>query len=205
MKKTIAGAASAVAVVAVIAVTACSGGTTTIKEVPAALPVTHTSAPAKPSPAVTKTVTAKPAPAVTKTAAPSVAPVIINNNVPATTPAPVYVAPAAPPAPVDNYDPYAVVSQYYADVESGDYSNAWDMGGSTLSENYSDFVTGYENTGAQSISENWESGGTASIDLSAVDNAKEDDPTQYFTCQYTVDQNVGTITGGSCTQTGGPS
>jgi hypothetical protein len=194
MKKTIAGAASAVAVVAVIAVTACSGGTTTVKEVPAALPATHTSAPAKPSPAVTKTVTAKPTP-----------PVIINNNVPATTPAPVYVAPAAPPAPVDNYDPYAVVSQYYADVESGDYSNAWNMGGSTLSDNYTDFVTGYENTGAQSISENWESGDTVSIDLSAVDNAEEDDPTQYFTCQYTVDQNVGTITGGSCTQTDGPS
>jgi hypothetical protein len=204
MKKTIAGAASAVAVVAVIAVTACSGGTTTVKEVPAALPVTHTSAPARPSPAVTKTVTAKPAPAVTKTAAPS-APVIINNNVPAATPAPVYVAPAAPPAPVDNYDPYAVVSQYYADEESGDYSDAWDLGGSTLSPNYSDFVAGYENTGAQSITENWESGDTVSINLSAVDDNAEDDPTQYFACQYTVDQSTGSITGGSCTQTGGPS
>jgi len=58
MKKTIAGAASAVAVTAGIAVAGCgSGGTTTVKEIPAAsAPVTHASAPAKPAPAVTKTV-----------------------------------------------------------------------------------------------------------------------------------------------------
>jgi hypothetical protein len=79
MKKTIAGAASAVAVAAVIAVAGCAtDGTTTVKEL-APAPVTQTSAPAKPSPAVTKTV-APPA-----AAAP--APVVV--------PAPYYV-----PAPV---------------------------------------------------------------------------------------------------------
>jgi hypothetical protein len=91
MKKTIAGAASAVAVTAVIAVAGCaSGGTTTVREL-APAPVTNTSAPAKPSPAVPKTVAAKPAPAVTKTVAPPAA----AAPAPVVVPAPYYV-----PAPV---------------------------------------------------------------------------------------------------------
>ena len=91
MKKTIAGAASAVAVTAVIAVAGCATqGTTTVKEL-APAPVTQTSAPAKPSPAVTKTVTTKRAPAVTKTVAPPAA----AAPAPAVVPAPYYVpAPA---------------------------------------------------------------------------------------------------------------
>jgi len=81
MRKTVVGAAGAVSAIAVIAVAGCaSGGTTTVSGMPAApVPVTQTSAPAKPSPAVTKTV----APA----AAAAPAPVVV--------PAPYYV-----PAPV---------------------------------------------------------------------------------------------------------
>jgi hypothetical protein len=90
MKKTIVGAASAVAVTAVIAVAGCGGGTTTVKEV-APAPVADTSAPAKPSPAVTKTVTAKPAPAVIRTVAPPAA----AAPAPVVVPSPYYV-----PAPV---------------------------------------------------------------------------------------------------------
>ncbi|MGD0702175.1 MAG: hypothetical protein ABSA02_20120 [Trebonia sp.] len=52
------------------------------------------------------------------------------------------------------------------------------MGGSTLSSDYGSFVTGYQNTGAQSITENWESGDTVSINLSAVNDNMMDDPTQ---------------------------
>jgi hypothetical protein len=91
MKKTIAGAGSAVAVTAAIAVAGCAGGgTTTVKEV-APAPVSHTSAPAEPSPTVTKTVPAKPAPAVTRTVAPPAA----AAPAPVATPAPYYVpAPA---------------------------------------------------------------------------------------------------------------
>ena len=91
MKKTIAGAASAVAVTGVIAVAGCAGGgTTTVKEV-APAPVTPTSAPAKPSLPIAKTVTAKPAPAVTKTVAPPAA----SAPAPVAVPAPYYVpAPA---------------------------------------------------------------------------------------------------------------
>jgi hypothetical protein len=65
MKKIIVGAASAVAITAVIALAGCgSVGTTTVKEL-APAPVTHTSAPAKPSPAVTKTVAPPAAPSDT--------------------------------------------------------------------------------------------------------------------------------------------
>jgi hypothetical protein len=92
MKKTIVGAGSAVAVTAVIAVAGCAGGTTTVKETPAAPgPVTHASAPAKPSPAFTKTVTAKPTPAAAKTVAPPAA----AAPAPVVVPSPYYV-----PAPV---------------------------------------------------------------------------------------------------------
>jgi hypothetical protein len=177
MKKTIVGAGSAVAVIAVIAVAGCaSGGTTTIKEIPAAAaPVTHTSDPAKPSPAVTKTVT------------PAAAPVQV----------PVSVGQAG--------DPWSVISEYYADIESGDYIDAWNQQGpgfQAANGSFASWETGYQYTGAQSISENWESGGTVSISLSAVDNNAIDDPTQYFSCEYTVDTSSGLITGGSCTQTG---
>jgi hypothetical protein len=189
MKKTIAGTASALAVIAVIAVAGCSsGGTTTVKEIPAAAaPVTRTPAPAKPSPVVAKTVTAKPAPAVTKTVTPAAAPA----------PAPVSVGQAG--------DPWSVISEYYADIESGDYIDAWNQqspGFQAANGSFASWEAGYQYTGAQSISENWESGGTVSISLSAVDNNAMDDPTQYFSCEYTVNTSSGLITGGSCTQTG---
>jgi hypothetical protein len=71
MKKTIAGASSAVSAVAVIAAAGCATGTTTVREIPAA--------PAKPSPAVTKTV----------------APPAVAAPAPVAVPSPYYV-----PAPV---------------------------------------------------------------------------------------------------------
>jgi len=65
MHKPIAGAASA-AVITVVAAGGCSGGTVTVKEVPAAAttPVTHAAAPA---PAAVKTGAVRPAPTVTQT------------------------------------------------------------------------------------------------------------------------------------------
>jgi hypothetical protein len=65
MNKPIAGAASAAAIT-VIAAGGCSGGTVTVKEVPAAAttPVTHA---ATPAPAAVKTAAVTPAPTVTRT------------------------------------------------------------------------------------------------------------------------------------------
>jgi hypothetical protein len=86
MKRTIAGAVSAVAVIA--AVTACSTTTTAVRT-PA------------PKPTVTKTETAKPTPAVVKTAKPQ--PGVATPAPPATTPpaatTPATSAPTAAPAP----------------------------------------------------------------------------------------------------------
>jgi hypothetical protein len=73
MNKPIAAAASA-AVITVIAAGGCSGGTITVKEVPAAAaaPVSHT---ATPAPAAAKTPAGKPAPTVTQAAPAPAAPV----------------------------------------------------------------------------------------------------------------------------------
>jgi hypothetical protein len=102
-------------------------------------------------------------------------------------------------------DPWTVVSQYYGDIESRNYAGAWALqspGYQASNGSLAGWSAGYANMGASSISENSESGDTVSVDLSAVDNNAMDDPTQYFTCSYTVDLTSGLITSGACTQTG---
>jgi hypothetical protein len=155
------------------------------------------SAPA-PRPSVTQTVTAAPA-----TTTPPPPQVVINNN-PA--PAPVYVAPAPVQVPVyvpapGQTDPWAVVSAYYGDIESGDYTDAWNLQSPSFqgSEgNYQGWMAGYANTGQQTLTEDSESGDTVSVNLAAVNTATG--VTQYFTGSFTVDG--GLITSGSMTQTG---
>jgi hypothetical protein len=93
-----------------------------------------------------------------------------------------------------SYDPWTVVSGYYADIESGDYSDAWNQQ-SYITTGYNAWVAGYADT-SSSVSENSESGDTVSIDLEADANGVS----QSFTCSYTVDQDSGTITAGYCTQ-----
>jgi hypothetical protein len=114
-----------------------------------------------PTPAVTKTVTATaPAPAAPATTAAPVAPV-----------AP--VAPASAPAADPNVtNPWAVVSAYYGDIESGDYAGAWALldSGMTTGQTYQQFVDGFTCTGSQALSENWQSGDQVNFDLAATDN-----------------------------------
>jgi hypothetical protein len=111
-----------------------------------------------PTPAVTKTVTATaPAPAA-----------------PATTTAPVAAAPtaSAPAADPNVTDPWAVVSAYYGDIESGDYAGAWALldSGMTTGQTYQQFVDGFACTGSQALTENWSSGDQVNFDLAATDN-----------------------------------
>jgi hypothetical protein len=61
-----------------------------------------------------------------------------------------------------------------------------------------DWAAGYDNTGAQTLSENWESGDTVSANIAAVDTATGG--TQYFSGTWTVDD--GLITSATVTQTG---
>ena len=118
---------------------------------------------ATPAPAVTKTVTMTPTAAPT-TAAPAA---------PATTAAPAPVAPPAAPAADPNVSqPWAVVSAYYGDIESGDYAGAWALldSGMTTGQTYQQFVDGFSCTGGQDLSENWASGDQVNFNLAATDN-----------------------------------
>jgi hypothetical protein len=110
------------------------------------------------APAVTKTVTATPT-----AAAPAAAPAA-----PATTAAPA----SAPAADPNVSDPWAVVSAYYGDIESGDYAGAWALldSGLTTGQSYQQFVNGFSCTGSQELSENWSSGDQVNFDLAATDN-----------------------------------
>jgi hypothetical protein len=71
-----------------------------------------------------------------------------------------------------SHDPWAVVSAYYGDIESGDYQNAWQLldSGMTTGQTYQQFVDGFNCTGSQDLSENWESGDEVNFDLAATDD-----------------------------------
>jgi hypothetical protein len=117
------------------------------------------------TPAVTKTVVRYRDVTASPTAAPAA------PAAPATTAAP--VAPAAPPAADPNVtDPWAVVSAYYGDIESGDYAGAWALldSGMTTGQTYQQFVDGFACTGGQALSETGTSGDEVSFDLAATDN-----------------------------------
>jgi hypothetical protein len=120
------------------------------------------------------------APAVTKTVAPP----------PSASPA-APAAPAAPtPQPVPNVtDPWAVVSAYYGDIESGDYPQAWALlsSGAVTGQSYQQFRDGFSCTGDQQLSEQGESGDQVSFTLAATDS-----------CTGAVQQFSGTdtVTGG---------
>jgi hypothetical protein len=110
-----------------------------------------------PSPVVTKTVTTTPTAAPTSAAPPAPAPT---------------AAPVAPAADPNVSQPWAVVSAYYGDIESGDYAGAWALldSGMTTGQTYQQFVDGFSCTGGQDLSENWASGDQVNFNLAATDN-----------------------------------
>jgi hypothetical protein len=108
--------------------------------------------------------------------------------------APVYV-------PSVQTDPWAVMSEYYGNIDSGNYSAAWNLLSPSMQAQdgpYYGWAAGYADTGAQTLTENWESGDQVSADIAAVDTATGD--TQYYSGSWTVDN--GLITSASVTQTG---
>ena len=113
-----------------------------------------------------------PTPASTKTVVKTV-----QAATPTTTSAPpatVTSTAPAPQQPADHNvtDPWAVVSAYYGDIESGNYAQAYALigNGATTGQSYQDFVAGFSCTGAQGVSENWESGDQVNFDLAATDS-----------------------------------
>jgi hypothetical protein len=154
--------ANAALALALLGLAACATHeTVTVSQPPSTPAHSATAAPrsAAPTPAVTKTVVKYRN--VTPTAA-------VPTTAAAAAPVP---APAAPAAP-NVTDPWAVVSAYYGDIESGAYENAWQLldSGMTTGQNYQQFVDGFSCTGSQELSENWESGDEVNFDLAATDD-----------------------------------
>lgn len=169
----IAYAAVASLAAALLGLAACATpGTVTEVAPPATASHSATAAPrsAAPTPAVTKTVIRIREVTATPTAAPTTA-APAAPAAPATTAAP--AAPAAGPGADPNVtSPWAVVSAYYGDIESGDYAGAWALldSGMTTGQTYQQFVDGFACTGSQALTENWSSGDEVNFDLAATDN-----------------------------------
>jgi hypothetical protein len=97
-------------------------------------------------------------------------------------------------------DPWAVVSAYYGDIESGAYAQAWALlnSGATTGQTYQQFVNGFACTGSQALTEVGESGDQVTFDLAATNSCTGQ--VQQFTGTDTV-QN-GMIVAANVVQTG---
>jgi hypothetical protein len=185
------------------ALTACSAAPVTVTQTPPAAPAPSAAAT---SPAVTSAA-ASPAPTKTvikvKTVQAAAPTSTAAAPAPSTSaaPAPANTAPAAPQQPDQNVtDPWAVVSAYYGDIESGNYAQAYALigNGATTGQSYQDFAAGFSCTGAQDVSENWESGDQVNFDLAATDSCSG--ATQQYTGTDTV--RGGIIVAADVVQTG---
>ena len=94
-----------------------------------------------------------------------------SSSTPAHAASPQAAPPAAQPASPNVTDPWAVVSAYYGDIESGDYQQAWALldSGATTGQTYQSFVNGFACTGSQEVSEVSSSGDQVTFDLTADD------------------------------------
>lgn len=132
-------------IIAILAAAAVLGFTAcTTVNTSAPSPTPHTSAPSTTSP------TAGPTSGSTSQAAPGT---------------------TAPPVP-NVTSPWAVVSAYYGDIESGNYTEAWALigSGSTTGQTYQQFVSGFACTGSQQLTEEGTSGDQVTFSLTATDS-----------------------------------
>lgn len=175
MKK-MTGAVGAVLAGLGLGLTACGAASPAATQSPAPHSTTVTAA----KPAITKTVVK------TVAATPSAAPSTATAAPPATP------SPAAPQQPADQNvtDPWAVVSAYYGDIESGDYEQAYALigDGATTGQSYQEFVSGFTCTGGQAVSENWDSGDQVNFNLAATNSCTG--ATQYYTGTDTVQNGI---------------
>jgi hypothetical protein len=130
------------------------------------------------------------APAVTRTATPPASPVSPSAS-PQT---------SAPQSDPNVTDPWAVVSAYYGDVESGAYPQAWALlsSGAVTGQTYQQFVAGFSCTGGQALTEQGASGDQVSFSLAATDSCTG--AVQHFSGTDTV--SGGKIVAAHITQTG---
>ena len=130
------------------------------------------------------------APTVTRTATPTMTPASPSVSSPT----------AAPPSDPNVTDPWAVVSAYYGDVESGAYPQAWALlsSGAVTGQTYQQFVAGFSCTGGQALTEQGASGDQVSFSLAATDRCTG--AVQHFSGTDTV--SGGKIVAAHITQTG---
>jgi len=140
---------------------------------------------------------ARPAPTVTKTIIKRRSKPAIRSPAQAPAQAPVQAPPSAAP---NVTDPWAVVSAYYGDIESGNYAEAWTLlsSGMVTGQTYRQFVAGFSCTGSQLLTELGESGDTVRFDLAATDDCNG--RVQHFTGADTVVD--GKIVAADVTRTG---
>jgi hypothetical protein len=132
------------------------------------------------------------------TPTPSTAPPSATPSARAT---PQQAAPGTPASASPNVtDPWAVVSAYYGDIDSGNYAEAWALlnSGATTGQTYQQFVSGFACTGSQNLTEVGESGDQVTFDLDATNSCTGQ--VQHFTGTDTV-QN-GRIVAANVMQTG---
>jgi len=173
-----------------VVLTACGTAPVTVMESPPAHSVTAAANPA-PTKTVIKYRTVVAAPPSTAT----------PSTVPSTTAA-AAPSPVAPQQPADQNvtDPWAVVSAYYGDIESGNYEQAYALigYGTTTGQSYQQFAAGFDCTGSQAVTENWDSGDQVNFNLAAGDSCTG--TTQYYTGTDTVQNGI--IVAADVVQTG---
>ena len=105
---------------------------------------------------------------------------------PAATPSTPAAVPGTPSAPAPALsDPVAVVTQFYADITNGDYSDAWALGGDNIGgSSYSGWVAGYSTTASITVSSSGMTGSdTVWADISAT---QDDGSVKTYRGTYTV-------------------
>lgn len=97
-------------------------------------------------------------------------------------------APPPPPATSNASGAQAVVEQYFAAINSGNYALAWSLGGMNIENgSYNSFVQGFAGTSSDSVNVVSVSGGTVTVTLDA---AQTDGSHKYFSGTYTVKNGV---------------
>lgn len=94
--------------------------------------------------------------------------------------------PAAPPAATSNAQ--AVVEQYFAAINAGNYALAWSLGGVNIQQgSYDSFVQGFASTTSDNVTIVSASGDTVAVQLDAT---QTDGTHKYFAGTYTVKGGV---------------
>ena len=155
----------------------------------AALPI------ATPTPTVTKTIQPTTSAAPVRTQTVTQTPPVVPGPQPAN---PVYVpVPAIPPASIVNAE--AVVTQFYADISAQDYSAAWALGGSNVSNNvgYGAWAAGYGTTQFISLG-TFSYWGSDTVQV-AISATQTDGSVNTYSGTYTVENSI--ITSANIEQT----